>query len=83
MERVLQLNSTDEHITYNSGWKRVSNTTEGQNGTHFLATDRGAEFFFMFRGIGHNQWSRYVLPTIMDIDAGVPSQVQVPDFMAV
>lgn len=54
MERVLQLNNTGEHITYNSGWKMVSNPREGQNGTYFLATDSGAEFFFMFRGTVHN-----------------------------
>lgn len=49
MEQVLRLNSTDQRITYDVGWKLVSNTTEGPNGTYLLATAE-ADLFFLFRG---------------------------------
>ena len=53
MEQVLRVNNSDQHITYDSGWKIISNSGVGQNETYSLATAPAAQFFLLFRGIVH------------------------------
>ena len=48
MEQVLRVNNTDQDITYDSGWKIISNSGVGQNETYSLATAPAANFFSCF-----------------------------------
>ena len=50
MASVLRLNNTDQRIAFSEHWAMVANSGFSQ------ASTDGANFFFLFRGMGHTKW---------------------------
>ena len=53
MASILRFNSTDQRITYSTGWTTIYNSGVGHNETHSVTSTLGAALFFLFRGIAH------------------------------
>lgn len=53
MDQIFRINNTDQRITYDTNWKIIPDSEEGQDTYYSLATTPAAQFFFPFRGKVH------------------------------